>query len=166
LQEIMRDMTPGQLARFNSPITARQRVRAIAIERGLEEPPKQRATHMVKPRDDAVEVLSNRVKDLEGENEHLREQLAAADSFPHREGGTDACISLFRLAVDDAANAMLSYDTPNAVNIANAVLAKYATFPPRDATASVHVKQNTAETRRPKPPLKPQRGADRGASRR
>jgi hypothetical protein len=40
LQEIMRDMTPGQLARFNSPITARQRVRAIAIERGLEEPPK------------------------------------------------------------------------------------------------------------------------------
>jgi hypothetical protein len=49
-------------------------------------------------------VLSNRVKDLEGENEHLREQLAAADSFPHREGGTEACISLFRLAVDDAAN--------------------------------------------------------------
>ena len=159
LQEIMRDMTPGQLARFNSPITARQRVRAIAIERGLEEPPKQRATHMVKPRDDAIEVLSNRVKDLEGENEHLREQLASADSFPHREGGTDACISLFRLAVDDAANAMLSYDTPNAVNIANAVLAKYATFPPRDATASAHVKQNT-------PPPKPQRGADRGAARR
>ena len=129
-------------------------------------PPKQRTMHIVKLRDDAAEVLSNRVTDLEGENEHLREQLAAADSFPHREGGTEACISLFRLPIDDAANVMLSYDAPNAVKIANAVLAKYATFPPRATTASVHAKQNTAETRRHKPPLKPQRGADRGASRR
>ncbi len=166
LQEIMRDMTPGQLARFNSPITARQRVKAIVIERGLEEPPKQRATHIVKPREDAAEVLSNRVKDLEGENEHLREQLAAAVSFPHREGGTEACISLFRLPVDDAANALLSYDTPNAVKIANAVLAKYATSPPRDGTASVHATHNTAEAHRPKPPPKPQRRPDRRAARR
>jgi hypothetical protein len=52
------------------------------------------------------------------------------------------------------------------VKIANAVLAKYATFPPRDATASVHGTQNTAEARRPKPSSKPQRGADRGAARR
>jgi hypothetical protein len=86
LQEILRDMTPGQLARFNSPITARQKVRAVAIERGLEEPPKQRATHTVKPRDDAAEVLSNRVRDLEGENERLREQLAAAESGSHPVG--------------------------------------------------------------------------------
>ena len=146
LQEIMRDMTPGQLARFNSPITARQRVKAIAIDRGLEEPPKQRATHTLKPRHDAAKVLSNRVKDLEGENEHLREQLAAADSIRYPEGAADVCFYLFCLAVDDVVDAMLSYDAPNAVKIANGILAKYATFPPRDAVTSASTPRSVAET--------------------
>jgi hypothetical protein len=85
LQEILRDMTPGQRARFNSPITARQRVKKIAVERELEEAPKQRAVKP--PKDDAAKALSDQARDLEGENEHSREQLAAAESAPHREAG-------------------------------------------------------------------------------
>ena len=85
LQEILRDMTPGQRARFNSPITARQRVKKIAVERELEEAPKQRAVKP--PKDDAAKALSDQARDLEAENEHLREQLAAAESVPHREAG-------------------------------------------------------------------------------
>jgi hypothetical protein len=54
LQEILRDMTPGQRARFNSPITARQRVKKIAVERELEEAPKQRAVKP--PKDDAAKA--------------------------------------------------------------------------------------------------------------
>jgi hypothetical protein len=89
LHEILRDLTPGQRARLNSPITAGQRVKAVAIERGLEQPPKQRPAKPSKPIDDAVAVLSDRVTDLEGENAHLLEQLAAADSTPHRDGAVD-----------------------------------------------------------------------------
>ena len=92
LQEILRDMTPGQRARFNSPITARQRVKKIAVERELEEAPKPRA---VKPlKDDAAEALSDRARDLEGENEHLREQLAAAESVVNLEQARDAYATL------------------------------------------------------------------------
>jgi len=78
--------TPGQRARFNSPITARQRVKKIAVERELEEAP----TRAVKPpKDDAAKALSDQARDLEGENEHLRERLAAAESAPHREAGVE-----------------------------------------------------------------------------
>src|ERR1700733_5878106 len=83
LQEILRDMTPGQRARFNSPITARQRGKKIPGERALEGAPKQRAVKP--PKDDAAKALSDQARDLEAENEHLREQLAAAESVPHRE---------------------------------------------------------------------------------
>jgi hypothetical protein len=75
-------------------------------------------------------------KDLEGENEHLREQLAAADSIRYPEGAADVCFCLFCLAVDDVVDAMLSYDAPNAVKIANGILAIHAPFPPRDAVTS------------------------------
>jgi hypothetical protein len=69
LREMQRNMTPGQLAWYNSPSLARGRVRSIAIERGLE-------GRAVKPQGDAVEARSNRVKDFEGGNEHLREHGA------------------------------------------------------------------------------------------
>jgi hypothetical protein len=91
-------------------------------------------------------VLSNRVQDLEGENEHLREQLAAADSIWYPEGAADVCFCLFRLAVDDVVDAMLTYDAPNAVKIANGILAKYATFPRRDAVTSASTPRSVAET--------------------
>jgi hypothetical protein len=64
LQEILRDMTPGQRARFNSPITARQRVKKIAVERELEEAPKPRAVKQL----DAVvgaDLVSEIVEEFE-----------------------------------------------------------------------------------------------------
>ena len=49
-------------------------------------------------------------------------------------------------SVDDVVDAMLSYDAPNAVKIANGILAKYATFPPRDAVTSASTPRSVAET--------------------
>ena len=67
-------------------------------------------------------------------------------SIRYPEGGADVCFYLFCLAVDDVVDAMLSYDAPNAVKIANGILAKYATFPPRDAVTSASTPRSIAET--------------------
>jgi hypothetical protein len=48
----------------------------------------------------------------------------------------EACITLFRAPVKDAAAEMLRYNTYGAVEIAKAILAKFATFSPRDTVAS------------------------------
>jgi Protein of unknown function (DUF3102) len=46
------------------------------------------------------------------------------------------CIELFKVSADDAAGAMLTYSTSGAVKIANAVLERFATFPPYTTPAS------------------------------
>jgi hypothetical protein len=94
LDEIRRDMTPGERARLNSPITARQRVEKELKVRNGEVPAERKRKGKAPAKlvsefevtetelTDAAQVLrlSRKIKDQEGEIEHLREQLAAAES--------------------------------------------------------------------------------------
>jgi hypothetical protein len=70
LRELRDGMKPGERARLNSPITARQRVKKTLKAREGWEPA---------PRTTSLSRLATVNAELRRENEHLREQLAAAE---------------------------------------------------------------------------------------
>jgi hypothetical protein len=120
LQEIRATMTIGDRARFNSPITARQRVKkfldvraaaAKAREEGREAEPEETI------RNSPTARLKNQIAEQTREIEHLKERLAAAEA---RDG------SFFDLRldkIDTIASVILNRITPGrAEEIARALL--------------------------------------------
>jgi hypothetical protein len=86
LAEIRRDMTDGERARLNSPITARQKVEKVLRERGLMEAAKPRAKTAPKA---AIDPDSE-VDQLKARNNELTEELQNARSAqPAHEGIVD-----------------------------------------------------------------------------
>src|SRR5271168_1045086 len=85
LQEIRRNMTPGQRARFNSPISAQQRVLDELRTRGLAPAKKPRAT---KPAND-LDQANARIEELEEELKSARSIVPVTDIAEHGAEPTD-----------------------------------------------------------------------------
>jgi hypothetical protein len=89
LEEIRRNMTPGQRARFNSPISAQQRVLDELRTRGLAPAKKLRAP---KPAND-LDQANARIVELEEELESARSIAPVTDIAEHAAEPTDPVVA-------------------------------------------------------------------------
>jgi hypothetical protein len=97
LEEIRRNMTPGQRARFNSPISAQQRVQDELRTRGLAAAKKPRAP---KPADN-LDQANARIVELEEELKSARSIAPATDIAEHAAEPTNPVVT----TVDESVNA-------------------------------------------------------------
>jgi hypothetical protein len=93
LEEIRRDMTPGQRARFNSPISAQQRVLDELRTRGLAPAKKPRAQ---KPAND-LDQANARIVELEEELKSARSIAPVTDIAEHAAELTDPVVTTVNL---------------------------------------------------------------------
>jgi hypothetical protein len=89
LEEIRRNMTPGQRARFNSPISAQQRVLDELRTRGLAPAKKPRAP---KPAND-LDQANARIVELEEELKSARSIASVTDIAEHAAEPTDPVVT-------------------------------------------------------------------------
>jgi hypothetical protein len=89
LEEIRRDMTPGQRARFNSPISAQQRVLDELRTRGLAPAKKPRAP---KPANDLGQANA-RIVELEEELKSARSIAPVTDIAEHAAEPSDSAVT-------------------------------------------------------------------------
>lgn len=97
LQEMRSAMSPGERARLNSPISARQRVEKVLKARaGAGEETVRTST---------LSILKRQLAEKDRENEHLRERLASAED--------GSLFDLSRDHADDIVQVIVSKATPH-----------------------------------------------------